>query len=82
MADDLKTKLRTKFDKLTPEDFASVAGDKDGLTKKVAEKYGISEDEAKKQQPSLTPIDRPLLKSFQSTIKEKQWKRYVKNSSS
>ena len=52
MADNLdatKNALRTKFDKLTPEDFASVSGNKDGLADKVAEKYGISKEEATKQ---------------------------------
>ncbi|EXJ56794.1 hypothetical protein A1O7_07138 [Cladophialophora yegresii CBS 114405] len=50
MADEAtKAKLRAKFDKLTPQDFAAVAGNRDALTKKVAEIYGISEDEAKKQ---------------------------------
>jgi len=49
MSDAVKQKLRTTFDKLTPEDFASVSGNREGLIKKVAEKYGISEDEAKKQ---------------------------------
>jgi uncharacterized protein YjbJ (UPF0337 family) len=50
MADDAtKAKLRAAFDKLTPEDFQSVAGNRDALIKKVAEKYGISEEEAKKQ---------------------------------
>ncbi|KAK5213196.1 hypothetical protein LTR20_009317 [Exophiala xenobiotica] len=50
MADEAtKQKLRSTFDKLTPEDFASVAGNKDGLADKVAEKYGISKDEATKQ---------------------------------
>lgn len=50
MADDAqKAKIRSKFDKLAPADFAAVAGDKDALAKKVAEVYGISEDEAKKQ---------------------------------
>lgn len=45
----LKSTLRAKFDKLTPEDFQSVSGNKDGLVDKVAEKYSISKDEAKKQ---------------------------------
>ena len=52
MADSLestKANIRAKFDKLTPEDFASVAGNKDGLAEKVAEKYGISKEEASKQ---------------------------------
>lgn len=50
MADEAtKQKLRSTFDKLTPEDFASVAGNKDGLADKVAEKYGISKEEATKQ---------------------------------
>lgn len=50
MADEAtKNKLRSAFDKLTPGDFAAVAGNKDALTKKVAEVYGIPEDEAKKQ---------------------------------
>ncbi|KAJ9634252.1 uncharacterized protein PV06_00427 [Exophiala oligosperma] len=50
MADEAtKQKLRATFDKLTPEDFASVAGNKDALADKVAEKYSISKDEAVKQ---------------------------------
>ena len=52
MADAMESKkanIRAKFDKLTPEDFASVAGNKDGLADKVAEKYGISKEEATKQ---------------------------------
>lgn len=50
MADEAtKAKIRAKFDKLSPADFAAVAGDKSALAKKVAEVYGISEDEAKKQ---------------------------------
>ncbi len=50
MADDAqKAKIRAAFDKLTPADFQAVAGDKDALVKKVAEVYGIPEDEAKKQ---------------------------------
>ena len=52
MADSLentKAALRTKFDKLSADDFAAVAGNKDGLADKVAEKYGISKEEATKQ---------------------------------
>ncbi|KIW17110.1 hypothetical protein PV08_04301 [Exophiala spinifera] len=50
MADEAtKAKLRAAFDKLTPEDFASVAGNKDALADKVAEKYSISKEEALKQ---------------------------------
>lgn len=52
MADTLestKNALRVKFDKLTPDDFAQVAGNKDALADKVAEKYGITKDEATKQ---------------------------------
>ncbi|RMZ74845.1 hypothetical protein DV737_g5686, partial [Chaetothyriales sp. CBS 132003] len=45
----IKAVLREKFDKLTPEDFASVAGDRPGLIAKVAEKHGISSEEAEKQ---------------------------------
>ena len=41
--------LRQKFDKLTPDDFASVAGNKDGLADKVAEKYSITKEDAIKQ---------------------------------
>jgi uncharacterized protein YjbJ (UPF0337 family) len=48
MADEAtKAKLRAALDKLTPEDFAAVAGNREALIKKVAEVYGISEDEAK-----------------------------------
>ncbi|KIX01648.1 uncharacterized protein Z518_09374 [Rhinocladiella mackenziei CBS 650.93] len=50
MADaETKAALRAKFDKLTPEDFASVAGNKDGLAEKVAAAYSISKEEALKQ---------------------------------
>jgi len=50
MADEAtKAKLRSTFDKLTPQDFASVAGNKDALADKVAEKYSISKEEAVKQ---------------------------------
>lgn len=52
MADNMektKSALRAKFDKLTPEDFTAVAGNKDGLAEKVAEKYSISKEEARKQ---------------------------------
>ena len=50
MADDAtKAKLRSTFDKLSPQDFAAVAGNREGLIKKVAEKYGISEEEATKK---------------------------------
>lgn len=52
MADALentKAALRTKFEKLTPEDFASVKGNKDALAEKVASAYDISIEEAKKQ---------------------------------
>ncbi|RMZ90984.1 hypothetical protein DV736_g1758, partial [Chaetothyriales sp. CBS 134916] len=48
-ADAVKTVLREKFDKLTPEDFASVAGNRPGLIAKVAEKHGLSSEEAEKQ---------------------------------
>ena len=50
MADDAtKQKLREKFDKLTPQDWAAVAGNREGLIKKVSEVYSIPEDDAKKQ---------------------------------
>ena len=50
MADEAtKAKLRNKFDKLTPSEFAECAGNKDKLAAKVAEKYGIPVDEAKNQ---------------------------------
>ncbi|EXJ88447.1 hypothetical protein A1O1_05377 [Capronia coronata CBS 617.96] len=50
MADEAtKAKIRATFDKLTPQDFASVAGNKDGLADKVAAAYGISKEEAVKQ---------------------------------
>lgn len=52
MADALentKATLRTKFDKLTPEDFQEVKGNKEALADKVAEKYGIPKEEAQKQ---------------------------------
>ena len=46
---DMKSQLRTKFDKLTPDDFASVTGNRDGLIDKVVEKQGLSKEEATKQ---------------------------------
>jgi uncharacterized protein YjbJ (UPF0337 family) len=49
MADDLKAKIRARFDKLTPEDFQECSGNKDKLADKVAEKYSISKEEAEKQ---------------------------------
>jgi hypothetical protein len=50
MADEAtKAKIRAAFPQLSPEDFAEVKGDKEKLVKKVVEKAGISEDEAKKQ---------------------------------
>ncbi|KIW87725.1 uncharacterized protein Z519_11699 [Cladophialophora bantiana CBS 173.52] len=50
MADEAtKAHLRTKFDKLTADDFKEVAGNKEALATKVAEKYGISKEEATKQ---------------------------------
>ena len=47
--EELKTALRTKFEKLTPADFAAVQGNKDGLADKVAAAYEISKEEALKQ---------------------------------
>jgi uncharacterized protein YjbJ (UPF0337 family) len=47
--ENIRNALRTKFDKLTPEDFSSVQGNKDGLIDKVAEKYSITKEEATKQ---------------------------------
>ncbi|OAL35252.1 hypothetical protein AYO20_05506 [Fonsecaea nubica] len=50
MADEAtKAHLRSKFDKLTADDFKEVAGNKDALITKVAEKYSISKEEATKQ---------------------------------
>lgn len=52
MSDNLeqtKAALRAKFDKLTPEDFKEVAGNKDALIDKVAERHGVSKEEATKQ---------------------------------
>jgi tape measure domain-containing protein len=50
MADEAtKNKIRQTFDKLSAEDFQSVAGNKDGLADLVATKYGISKEEATKQ---------------------------------
>lgn len=52
MADALenrKATLRAKFDKLSPEDFMEVKGNKDALIDKVVEKHGLSKEEATKQ---------------------------------
>ena len=50
MADDAtKSALRAKFDKLTPADFAAVAGNRDALAEKVSAAYGISKEDASKQ---------------------------------
>jgi len=47
--DPVKQALSTKFDKLSPGDFQKVHGDRDALASLVAEKYGISKDEAAQQ---------------------------------
>ena len=52
MADNVeKTRaaLRAKFDKITAEEFATTQGNRDKLEDLVADKYGISKDDAKKQ---------------------------------
>lgn len=52
MADNVeKTRaaLRAKFDKITPEEFATTQGNREKLEDLVSEKYGISKDDAKKQ---------------------------------
>ncbi|KIW65292.1 hypothetical protein PV04_07563 [Phialophora macrospora] len=75
MADEAtKAKLRAALDKLTPEDFAAVAGNREALIKKVAEAYGISEDEAKTKlhqphpQIHLSPIDPQIPRRLQTTF--------------
>jgi uncharacterized protein YjbJ (UPF0337 family) len=52
MADNVeKTRaaLRAKFDKITPEEFASTAGNREKLYDLVVEKYGKSKEDAKKE---------------------------------
>lgn len=41
--------LRAKFDKITPEEFSTTAGNREKLYDLVAEKYGIAKEEATKQ---------------------------------
>lgn len=52
MADNIeKTRaaLRAKFDKITPEEFAGTSGNREKLYDLVAEKYGKTKEEAKKE---------------------------------
>jgi len=45
--EEARAALRTEFPELSPEDFKSTTGDRAALAKKVAEKKGISEADAK-----------------------------------
>ena len=47
--EEVRAALREKFTKLTPDDFKNSAGSRDALAKVVAEKEGISEEDARKQ---------------------------------
>ncbi|KIW22973.1 uncharacterized protein PV07_11213 [Cladophialophora immunda] len=67
MADEAtKAHLRTKFDKLTADDFKEVAGNKEALAAKVAEKYGISKDEATKQVEEAKESEKPTIHTLTS----------------
>lgn len=45
--EEARAALRAEFPELTPDDFKSSAGDRNALAKIVAEKKGISEEDAK-----------------------------------
>jgi uncharacterized protein YjbJ (UPF0337 family) len=51
MSDVEKTRsaLRAKFDKITPEEFSTTQGNREKLVDLVADKYGISKEDATKQ---------------------------------
>lgn len=45
----MKGALRTKWGKLTDDEFDQLAGHKDKLVGKIQERYGIEKDEAERQ---------------------------------
>lgn len=45
----MKGALRTKWGKLTDDEFDQLAGHKDKLVGKIQERYGIQKDEAERQ---------------------------------
>lgn len=47
--EEVRAALRSKYPELSPEDFKSTAGNREALAKVVAEKKGISEEDAKKE---------------------------------
>ncbi|KAK5072860.1 hypothetical protein LTS08_007162 [Lithohypha guttulata] len=47
--DEVRAALRAKYPELTPEDFKTTSGSRDGLAKIVAEKKGVPEADAKKE---------------------------------
>jgi len=47
--DEARAALRAKYPELTPEDFQKSAGNRDTLAEMVAEKKGISKEDAKKE---------------------------------
>lgn len=47
--EETRAALRSKYPELSDEDFKSTAGNRDALVKIVAQKKGISEDDAKKE---------------------------------
>jgi uncharacterized protein YjbJ (UPF0337 family) len=60
--------MKTKWGKLTDDDFTAVAGKRDQLVGKIQEKYGIKKDEAEEQiedferefEETNTSVSRPL----------------------
>lgn len=47
--EEARAAIRAKYPELTPEDFQSAAGDRDKLAETVAQKKGISKEEARKE---------------------------------
>ena len=45
----MKGSLRTKWGKLTDDEFAQLAGHRDKLVGKIQERYGVQKDEAERQ---------------------------------
>ena len=47
--EEARAALRAKYPEITPEQFKDTSGDRSALAKIVAEKKGVSEEEAKKE---------------------------------
>lgn len=51
----LKGEIKTKWGKLTDDDFDMIAGQRDKLAGKIQERYGCTKDEAEAQISSWDP---------------------------